>query len=306
MDYSSKDFGKVVILTGGYTDERNAALASANDVLAALTRQKIEAQVVEVDAQIAEKLISMKPDRAFILLPGIGGEDGTLQGLLQYLDIPYTGSGVAGCAINIEKTFAKLIWQRTGTLTPRFRLVANIEDAIEAMKEFSLPLCVRPSAAGTGVTIKKINTPEELPGAFEQAISTGGSALIESWIDGSDYQIGIVGNKPLPVIQYQKPPHLFEDDNQERDINLYHCPSNLSADKAQALQEEALRAFQTTGCHSWGRVDFIQDLLGHFWCLKVVTVPLLAEHSPLAKAAELQGFSFDQLVMEILQLTLNA
>lgn len=300
--YNPADFGKVVVLMGGFSIEREVSLIGGKKVLKTLLDYGIHAEGLDVQDDVAERLISMKPDRAFITLQGDGGEDGTIQGLLQYLNINYTGSSLVGCAITHDRIFTKLIWQNIGMITPPFRLVHDIEGAINAMEELGLPITVKANTDVSNLAISKVSEPEELTDAFNMAAMLSGNILIEPWIEGTTYGIGIIGNQALPLVEIQ-PPTISLDE--------LLGPSKLTtrilpAETESYLRDLALRAFQIVGCGGWGRIDVIEDHLSNFWFLKAKTVPSLIDSSYLLKAATACGISFEQLIIEVLAQTIQA
>lgn len=304
--FSPEDFGKVVVLMGGNSAEREISLVTGNNIAGALKKNNIDTITLDVQNNVVEKLLELKPDRAFIALHGPGGEDGSIQGLLDYMRIPYTGSNVAGCAVTLEKTFSKLIWQSVGIPTLPFRVVGDIEAAIEVMQDFGLPLCVKPTNDGSSVGVTKVTEPEELTVAFNKAYAFNNRVMIEPWIEGAEYTVGIIGNTPLPVIEIQTPRTFYDFEAKYNvETTRYICPSNLPFEKERELQDLSLKAFQILGCSGWGRVDLVADRLGKFYFLEVNTIPGMTDHSLVPKAAAEMGLTFDDLVLEILSYTLN-
>lgn len=300
-NYSAEDFGKVVVLMGGFSAEREISLVSGKNVLEALIRSGVNAVGLDVQHDVVEKLKTMKPDRAFIALHGPGGEDGSIQGLLEYLQIPYTGTGVTGSAVTIDKPLTKLVWESTGIPTSTFRIVRDLEAAITVMEELGFPLCIKPTNDGSSVGVTKVVDPEQLPAAFNKAASFGSRVMIEPWIEGNEFTVGILGNNALPVIEIQTPHTFYDfDAKYNEDTTKYICPSLLSPERESELQELAFRAFQVVGCSGWGRVDLMEDHLGNFWFLEINTIPGMTDHSLVPKAAKVLGMSFDQVVMEVL------
>lgn len=302
-----KEYGKVVVLMGGYSAEREISLVTGNNILSALKRSGIDAHGLDVQQDVIEKLLKMKPDRAFIALHGAGGEDGTIQGVLEYLGIPYTGSGVCASAIALDKVYTKLIWQSINIPTLGFRVVTDLEAAVEVMRDFALPLCVKPTNDGSSVGVTKVNDPEQLPEAFRKAAELSQRVLIEPWISGNEYTVGIIGNMPLPVIEIQTPRTFYDfEAKYNEDTTKYICPCvSLSKEKELELQELALRAYLALGCSGWGRVDLVADHFGNYYFLEVNTVPGMTAHSLVPKAAATLGYSFDQVVELILSETIQ-
>lgn len=301
------EFGKVVVLMGGFSAEREISLVSGNNILNSLKRSGVDAYGLDTQENVAEELLKMRPDRAFIALHGVGGEDGTIQGLLEYLGIFYTGSGVAASAITMDKSLCKLFWSSIGIPSLAFRLVTDLESAIEAMEFFNLPICVKPASDGSSVGVSKVETPEQLSEAFEnaQAQSFRKRVMIEPWIEGKEFTVGILGTNPLPVIEVQTPRTFYDFDAKYNEhTTSYICPCGLLPEKELEIQELAFRAFAAVGCSGWGRVDLLEDVTGQLWFLEINTIPGMTEHSLVPKAASVIGLSFDELILEILSFTL--
>lgn len=306
--YTPEDFGKVVVLMGGNSAEREISLVTGNNILQALKRKKIDAHGLDVQDDVVAKLLNLKPDYAFIALHGPGGEDGSIQGLLEYMGIPYTGSGVAGCAITLDKIYTKLLCLSLAIPTLPFRAVGNIEDAIEVMQELGLPLCVKPTNDGSSVGVTKVTEPEQLPEAFRKATGDmNRRVMIEPWIEGPEYTVGILGDNALPVIEIQTPRTFYDfEAKYNEDTTKYICPCDLSPEKERELQDISMLAFRMTGCSGWGRVDFVADQSGKFYLLEINTVPGMTDHSLVPKAAKALGIGFDDLIVEILANVLDA
>lgn len=303
--HTPADFGKVVVLMGGDSAEREISLLTGNNILAALNRNGIDAYSIDVGFDVVDQLQALNPDRAFIALHGPGGEDGTIQGLLDYLAIPYTGSSVAASAITMEKTYSKLIWISTNIPTLPFRIVMDLEAAIEAMQEFGFPLCVKPTNDGSSVGVTKVVDPEQLPNAFNKAAAYNKRVMIEPWIEGAEYTVGILGEIALPIIEIRTPRAFYDfDAKYNEDTTEYICPCDLSLEKAKELQDLSLKAFQVLGCQGWGRVDMVMDPFGKVYLLEINTIPGMTDHSLVPKAASVMGMTFDQLVVDILSYTL--
>jgi D-alanine-D-alanine ligase len=302
-----QDFGKVVVLMGGESAEREVSLVSGNNILNALKRSGIDVEGLDTRDQTVEQLLKMNPDRAFIALHGAGGEDGTIQGLLEYMAIPYTGSGVTASGVTMDKSLCKLIWQSTGIPTPPFRLVNDLESAIHAMEFFGFPICVKPVNDGSSLGVTKVTLPEQLANAFEKACSYAYNKkiMIEPWIEGVEYTVGILGTESLPVIEIRTPRTFYDyEAKYNEDSTHFLCPCQLLPEQEQALQELAFRAFSVVGCSGWGRLDLVADVFGNYWFLEINTVPGMTPHSLLPIAAKVMGLGFDELVLEILSSTL--
>jgi D-alanine-D-alanine ligase len=304
-NYDPHDFGKVVVLMGGDSPERDISLISGQHILASLRRSQIDVHGIDVQEDVVEQLLTLKPDRAFIALHRSNGENGSIQGLLEHLHIPYTGSGIAASAMAMDKIYAKLIWASTGIPTPNFRLIFDLEGAIEVMQDFGFPLCIKPTSGGSSLGVSKVVYPEQLPGAFEKAAAFNGKVMIEPWIEGEEYTVSILGDEALPVVEIRTPENYYDlDAKYLHDKSQYICPTDLAPEGELELQELALTAFRVLGCKDWGRVDVVVRG-GEYRFLEIDTVPGLTDHSLLPKAADVIGLSYDQLVLEILSYTLE-
>lgn len=305
-EYSANDFGKVAVLMGGQSAEREVSLVTGNNILQALRNQGVDAHAIDVGENTVTQLIEMRPDRAFVALHGPGGEDGVIQGLLEYLHIPYTGSDVAASALTMDKVRTKWVWQANDLPTPPFIVTDEILPTSPLIAQFSLPLCVKPIREGSSVGISKVENITQLAFACENARSYQQNFIIEPWIEGKEYTIGILGDKALPVIEIRTPRVFYDYEAKYIDNNTqYICPCDLSKEQERLLQDYALQAFQLTGCRHWGRVDALADREGNFWLLEINTIPGMTDHSLVPKAAKVLGIDFDALVMQILSFTLK-
>lgn len=305
--YSARDFGKVAVLMGGTSAEREVSLVTGNNILQALLKHGVDAHAIDVGPDTVSQLQGLKPDRAFIALHGPRGEDGVIQGLLEYLHIPYTGSDVAASSLTMDKARTKWVWQANNLPTPPFIVTEEIEDAATLIERFRFPLCVKPVNEGSSVGISKVETEDQLLLACENAKQYEQQFIVEPWIEGREYTIGILGNHALPVIEIRTP-RLFYDYEAKyiADSTQYLCPCDLPQEQERILQTYALKAFEVTGCRHWGRVDALADKEGNFWLLEINTIPGMTDHSLVPKAAKVLGISFDDLVMQILAYTLHS
>lgn len=302
----ARAFGKVAVLFGGRSAEREVSLQSGQNVLEALLRQGIDAHHLDVDENLATNLIEGKYQRAFIVLHGREGEDGVVQGLLQMLGIPFTGSGVAASALAMDKARAKLVMHGLKIPTPPFGLARTIEQANEIAQKIGFPLCVKPVAEGSSIGITRVNQLRELAPAFIKAVQYG-DVLVEKWVEGKQFTVGIIGDRILPSIEIQVPGEFYDyEAKYESNETRYLCPSPLNAQKEKILGELACRSFYALGCEGWGRVDLIQDQQGKFWVLEVNTIPGMTSHSLIPKAAKAIGMNFDEVVVAILETTMEA
>ena len=297
--FDPEAFGKVAVLYGGHSAEREVSLTSGERVHAALTRTGVQCQLIDTREDVVGQLLAYRPDYAFIALHGRGGEDGTMQGLLETMAIPYVGSGVMASALAMDKYRCKLLWQAIGLPTPEF-VVVNEGAGLE-LAESLLPAFVKPSLEGSSVGVTRVDRVPDLAAACEQAGQHGGPVLVEEFIDGLEFTVGILNGQALPVIKIEADGQFYDYQAKYLSDNTRYCiPCGLTASKEQELQALALTAFEAVGCSGWGRVDFMQDYHGRFWLLEVNTIPGMTEHSLVPMAAKDAGLSFDELVIEIL------
>ncbi|MFO1391281.1 MAG: D-alanine--D-alanine ligase [Agitococcus sp.] len=301
---SQQDFGRVAVLFGGTSAEREISLKSGQAVLQALQQAGVNAQAFDPAEQNIGDIKAY--DRAFIVLHGRGGEDGTMQGALELLGVPYTGSGVLASALGMDKTRTKQLWLGCGLPTPAYaRLTANTDFA-QVIAELGLPLMVKPAHEGSSIGMRKVEKAEDLQPAYEFAAKYDSEIIAEKWVTGKEYTIVILGDKALPIIRLQPhQSHGFYDFEAKYNANdtQYLCPCGLSDEDEQALQALAVRAFNMVGATGWGRIDAMRDEQGNFWLLEVNTVPGMTDHSLVPMAAKAAGLSFEQLVLTILAQT---
>jgi D-alanine-D-alanine ligase len=305
MSVDKSNFGRVAVLFGGTSAEREISLISGQAVLSALQEAGVNAQAFDpAERQIAD---INQYDRAFIVLHGRGGEDGTMQGALELLNIPYTGSGVLASALGMDKTRTKQLWLGCGLPTPPYaRLNANTNFE-QVIADLGLPLMVKPAREGSSIGMRKVETAQDLEPAYAFAAQYDSEIIAEKWVTGKEYTIVILGDKALPVIRLQPhQSHGFYDFDAKYNANdtQYLCPCGLDADDEQRLQALALKAFEMVGAKGWGRIDAMQDQDGNFWLLEVNTVPGMTDHSLVPMAARAAGLSFQQLALTILSQTL--
>lgn len=296
-----RDFGKVAVLFGGKSGEREVSLKSGSAVLAALQRQGVNAEAFDPATRPLHDL--EKFDRAMISLHGRFGEDGAMQGALELLGIPYTGSGVMASAIGMDKWRTKMIWSAAGISTPAFELVKADSDFAAIEQRLGLPLFVKPANEGSSIGISKVKQAGGLKAAYELAAKSDPLVIAEQFVGGGEYTVGILGDKALPVVRIV-PKNEFYDFEAKylRDDTEYLCPCGLSSDKEAQIQREALQAFNAIGCRGWGRVDFLMDADGSHYFLEINTSPGMTDHSLVPMAAKAAGISFDELVVRILEM----
>lgn len=299
-------FGKVAVLFGGKSAEREVSLKSGSAVLAALKRSGVDAHAFDPAERDLHELKVQKFDRVFIALHGRFGEDGTVQGALELMGMPYTGSGVLASALAMDKFRTKLVWQAMGLPVPDFMLLHADSDWGAVVKKLGLPLFVKPANEGSSVGISKVKTLAELPAAYKEAAKHDTVIIAEKFIGGGEYTVAILGEQALPTIRIV-PANEFYDYEAKylRDDTQYLCPSDLPADKETEMRELALRGFDAVGGSGWGRVDFLRDVDGKLHLLEVNTSPGMTDHSLVPMAARQAGMSFEQLVLNILELSMG-
>ncbi|MGO3385544.1 MAG: D-alanine--D-alanine ligase, partial [Acinetobacter guillouiae] len=305
MSNASK-FGKVAVLLGGKSAEREVSLDSGKAVLEALLRSGVNAEGFDPQERSVTELVGY--DRAFIALHGRGGEDGQIQGALEWMNVPYTGTGVQGSAIGMDKVKTKQIWQGSDLPTAPYRIISKDSDLTEVIESLGLPLIIKPVHEGSSVGMSKVEKAEELAAAIEKATVHDAVVMAEKWITGREYTISFLNGLPLPVIRLQPPADVafydYEAKYNRNDVE-YGIPCGLSESEEKNLQELCLRAFQAVGASGWGRIDAMLDEQGNFWLLEVNTVPGMTSHSLVPKAAKAVGYSFDELCVAILAQTLT-
>ncbi|CNH56372.1 D-alanine--D-alanine ligase [Yersinia alsatica] len=301
---------KVAVLLGGTSAEREVSLLSGQAVLAGLIEAGIDAHSVDTKDFPVTQLKEQGFDKVFIALHGRGGEDGTLQGVLEFLQLPYTGSGVMASALTMDKLRTKLVWQASGLpISPYVALnhqqfeTLSSEELSACVAKLGLPLIVKPSHEGSSVGMSKVDQASELQAALVEAFRHDSDVLIEKWLSGPEFTVAILGDEVLPSIRIQAPGVFYDYEAKYlSDETQYFCPSGLSAELEQQLAELALQAYQALGCSGWGRVDVMQDSDGRFYLLEVNTSPGMTSHSLVPMAARESGLSFSQLVARILML----
>ena len=305
MSNASK-FGKVAVLLGGKSAEREVSLDSGTAVLEALMRSGVNAEAFDPQERSVTELVNY--DRAFVVLHGRGGEDGQIQGALEWLNIPYTGTGVQGSAIGMDKVKTKQVWQGSELPTAPYRIVTKNSNAQEIVSALDLPLIIKPVHEGSSIGMSKVEKVEDFADAIAKATEHDAVVMAEKWITGREFTIVILNGQALPVIRLQPPEDVafydYEAKYQRNDVE-YGIPCGLSESEEKELQALALRAFQAVGASGWGRIDAMQDKQGKFWLLEVNTVPGMTSHSLVPKAAAAIGYSFDALCVAILEQTLN-
>ena len=305
MSNASK-FGKVAVLLGGKSAEREVSLDSGTAVLEALVRSGVNAEAFDPQERSVTELVNY--DRAFIVLHGRGGEDGQIQGVLEWLDVPYTGTGVQGSAIGMDKVKTKQVWQGSELPTAPYRIVTKDSDAADIVNALGLPLIIKPVHEGSSIGMSKVEKIEDFAEAIAKATEHDAVVMAEKWITGREFTIVVLNGQALPVIRLEPPQDVafydYEAKYNRNDVQ-YGIPCGLSEAEEQQLKALSLRAFQAVGASGWGRIDAMQDEQGNFWLLEVNTVPGMTSHSLVPKAAAAVGYSFDELCVAILEQTLT-
>ena len=301
------DFGRVAVLMGGVSAEREISLMTGQAVHEALVKRNIDARAVDAADDLVGTLQAGGFNRVWIALHGRGGEDGTLQGLLEYLGIPYTGSGVMGSAICMDKLRTKQLLAGAGLATPAYRVLSGEQDFEHALRLLGLPLMIKPSTEGSSIGMTRVDRAEELAQAYENAQGFAGEVLAEQWITGPEYTASILDDEVLPLIRigaangfYDYEAKYFSDDTE------YICPCGLPEQQEKDFGALALQVFQAVGAAGWGRVDFMPDEAGQPLFLEVNTVPGMTSHSLVPMAAAEVGIDFAELVWRILETSIDA
>ncbi|GBE11052.1 D-alanine--D-alanine ligase [bacterium BMS3Bbin12] len=295
------DCGKVAVLMGGRSAEREISLCTGAAVLAALQRRGVDAHAVDP----AEYTVARLPEdgfrRAFIALHGRGGEDGVIQGALETLGLAYTGSGVLGSALALDKLRGKQVWIGAGIPTPAFEVLGAESDFAAIAHRLGLPLIVKPALEGSSLGMTKVERAGDLEAAYAEAARFDRCVLAERWIRGSEYTAAILGERVLPLIRVETPRAFYDYEAKYRaDSTRYHCPCGLTGGREEAFARRAWEAFQALGASGWGRVDFLIDEEGAPTFIEVNTVPGMTDHSLVPMAARAAGIDFDELVLGVL------
>ncbi len=294
--------GKVAVLFGGSSAEREISIMSGSAVLAALQEQGVDAHAFDPAERDLWELKRDGFDRAFIALHGRGGEDGTIQGALECLGIPYTGSGVMASAIGMDKWRTKMVWLSAGLPTPRYKLLHAGSDFRAVANELGLPLFVKPAREGSSVGATKVTRIEDLEGAYEKAARCDPLVLAEQFISGRELTAPFLGDMALPLIRIEAPQGNYDYQNKYfTDDVKYHCPSGLDADLEQEIQNLVMRAARLIDCRGWGRADLMLGEDGRPWLLEINTSPGMTSHSLVPMAARAVGIEFGELCLRILE-----
>jgi D-alanine-D-alanine ligase len=297
------EFGKTAVLLGGDSSEREISLISGNAVLAALQGRGVDAHAFDPQERPIAELKSAGFARAFIILHGPGGEDGAMQGALEWLGVPYTGSGVLASALTMDKLKTKRVVVGAGYAAPDYAVLASPADLPRALERIGLPMMVKPASQGSSVGITKVKTAAELAAAYAEARAVDPIVFAEAFVAGAEYTVGVLQDHALPSIRIQPATEFYDYQAKYfRDDTQYHCPSGLNAAEEAELQAAALAAFKVTDCSGWGRVDFMRDPAnGKFYFIEINTTPGMTSHSLVPMAARQSGIDFEELVWRVLE-----
>ena len=305
MTLSVTQFGRVGPLYGGVSSEREISLMSGTAVHQAMLNLGIDVVAIDAGADLLQQLPEHNLDLVFIALHGPGGEDGTLQGALEYLDLPYTGSGVLASALAMDKLRCKQMWQGIGLPTADFAILEEQSDWAKIMRRLGGKAMVKPACEGSSIGMSRAESAEQLEAAWAEAAKFGTTVIAEPLMEGEEYTVAILGDQVLPSVRIQSNDVFY--DYQAKyfsDETQYFCPAGLSDERENELRALAMRAFKTVGCSGWGRVDVMVDADNRFQLLEVNTVPGMTSHSLVPMAAKAADLEFDQLVMAILEASL--
>jgi len=301
-----KKFGKVAVLMGGWSAEREVSLKSGAAVLSAIQQRGIDAHGIDVQRDtVIEKLKQGGFDRVFNILHGPGGEDGVIQGVLEVLGIPYTGSRVMASALAMDKLRTKQLLDGIGLPTPNYMVLDDDTDYEYVAANLGLPIMVKPAQQGSSIGMSKVERTEELHPAWQAAAQFDGAVIAEQWIEGKEYTVAILDKEALPAILLETSRTFYDfEAKYQSDDTQYICPCGLSTEQEAQLQRLALGTFQALGAEGWGRVDLFVDSDGRPWIIELNTLPGMTDHSLVPMAARAKGIEFDELVIRVLMQTL--
>ncbi len=299
-----KRFGKVGVLMGGFSAEREISLMSGKGVLEALLSLGVDAHAVDVGDDFFQVLKKGKFDRVFNVLHGTFGEDGKVQSILEFLKIPYTGSGVLSSAVSMDKVISKQVFQSSDISTPNFVVLDLSKPLFAQLQPLGLPIAIKPISEGSAIGVSRVSNYDELDAAIEKALPYG-PMMAEEWITGEEFTVGIIGHEVLPSIRIQVAQGFY--DYQQKyfsKTNRYHCPSGLNQKSEAEIGQLAFRVFQALKARHWGRVDILRNGEGKFYVLELNTAPGMTATSLIPKASAQMGWSYPETVLKILEQTL--
>lgn len=293
------DFGRVAVLFGGTSAEREVSLKSGQGVLDALRGQGVDAHPFDPATDAIDTLKGF--NRAFIALHGRHGEDGTIQGVLELLGIPYTGPGIMASALAMDKWRTKLLWQAADLPVPGFMMLQADSDFDAVAARLGFPLFVKPAREGSSIGVTKVHVREELEAAYQAAAEHDALVIAEAAILGGEYTVGVIGDTVLPIVKIEPATDFYDYEAKYlRDDTRYLCPCGLPPAQEAEIQRQALAAFQAIGARGWGRVDFLMDKDGRHYFLEINTAPGMTDHSLVPMAAKVAGMSYPELVLKVL------
>jgi D-alanine-D-alanine ligase len=299
---AASQFGRVAVLLGGTSSEREVSLISGKAVLAGLERRGVDVIGFDPAERALTDLLTLRIDRVWIALHGPGGEDGTVQGALEFLGIPYSGSGVMGSAIGMDKLRTKRLCQSVGIPTSPFVVLREAQDLDTAVETLGVPLFVKPGSQGSSVGMARVERAEDLKAAWEQALRYDPVVFAESFIPGAEYTVSILQGRALPSIRIETPRTFYDYEAKYlRNDTRYFCPSGLSGPAEDHLGRLALASYDACGAEGWGRADFMMDRTGRPLLLEINTVPGMTDHSLVPMAARTAGMDFEELVWRVLE-----
>lgn len=297
---NTESFGKIALLMGGWSAEREISLKSGKAVYEALLRGGLDVHAIDVQKDILSVLNEGTFSCAFNILHGRGGENGVIQSILEVLDIPYTGSGVLGSALSMDKMRTKLLWQGLGLPTPEFIAVYSEADCAVAVEKMGLPLAVKPVLEGSSIGMSKVEKATDMEAAWHKARKYG-LVIVEHWVIGTEYTASVLHDRVLPLIRLETPRAFYDYEAKYLDHQTkYHCPCGLKKSLEKQLGVLAKQAFEAVGAQGWGRIDLMLDEKGKPWLIEANTVPGMTDHSLVPMAAKQAGIGFDELCLQIL------
>lgn len=298
--WPAERYGRVAVVMGGSSAEREISLISGSAVLESLLRSKVDAVGIDAGSDLLERLRAERIERVMVMMHGRDGEDGKLQGALEWMGLPYTGSGVLASALAMDKIRSKLVWQRLGISTPPFMELHPGMDFAAVLRELG-PCFVKPVCEGSSIGIGGAETLEQLQEVFAKAWTYDHAVLAESWIRGREFTVAVLEGQVLPIVELKSANAFYDHEAKYfSDETRYFCPCDLSDSERDTLAQMALDAWHALGCSGWGRIDAMQDGNGQFWLLEANTVPGMTSHSLVPMAAKAAGMDFDTLVLHIL------
>jgi D-alanine-D-alanine ligase len=301
-----KAFGCVAVVMGGASAEREISLKSGQAVLSALVEQSVDAIAVDIGNDPIGALLAQQFDRVFNIVHGRGGEDGVLQGVMESMGLPYTGSGVLGSALCMDKLKTKLCWQASQLPTPASEILKSREDIDRAANQLGFPVIVKPVREGSSIGMNKAASLKQLTDAWQQASQFDNVVMAEQWVAGDEYTVGIIGDQALPIIRLQTPNEFYDyEAKYQASTTQYYCPCGLAAEQEKQLQQLAISASQVVDASGWCRVDLFVDESNQPWLIEINTVPGMTDHSLVPMAAKAVGMDFNQLVWKILETSMD-